>query len=210
VRHTIPVAATDLMQRALLKLQTGGSTQPVAMMTPPASTAGTQAPKTAPEMDGAKIAPYLSIEPVAKSTSQRAGGYYDKRDEFELKVKFRNMHTRSSAENLKAEIYILGENMKDPNIMRVLAIEDFTFSLPPQGSGEVKTKEVKTNYYNSGTYRSGVRYWSWFLRVRDNAGTVVKVKSSSAILEKSADKLSGLKVDGYYDKKTFKETPAVP
>jgi hypothetical protein len=210
VRHVIPAAATDLMQRALLKLQSGDSAQPMTPMTPPTSTAATQAPKTTTEVDGVKFGQYLAIEPVAKLSTVRSGGYFDKRDEFELKLKFKNSHTRSAAENLKGEVYILGESLKDPNVMRILGSEDFTFSLPPQGSHEAKTKEVKTEYYNSGTYRSGVKYWGWFLRIRDNGGNLVKVKSSSATLEKNADKMSGLKVDTYYDKKTLKETTANP
>jgi len=214
-RHSIPAAATDLLQRALMRLQSGDSTQTpgqkaVSAPMPAASPPATQAPATPTDADRVRLAQHIAVEPVAKMATQRAGGFYDKRDEFELKLKFKNSDTRTSAENLKAEVYIVGESLQDPNVMRVLASEDFTFSVPARGAYEIKTKEVKTSYYNSGSYRSGVKFWSWFLRLRDSAGNVVKVKSSSPTLEKNADKVSGLKVETYYDKKTFKETTASP
>lgn len=214
VRHMIPAASTDLLQRALQKLHSGDSGSPslspsVTATTPPASSPLTPASQTSATVGGAALGQRIAIEPVPKLVTQKAGGYYDKRDEFELKLKFKSSDGKNTAENLKAEIYIIGESLADPNILRVLAHEDFTFSLPPHGGHEVKTKEVKTTYYNSGSYRSGVKYWCWFVRIRDNAGGLVKVKSSSPALEKLADKIAGLTVDGYYDKKTLKETASV-
>jgi hypothetical protein len=58
--------------------------------------------------------------------------------------------------------------------------------------------------------RRGVKYGSWFLRVRNSAGTVVLTKSSSATLEKLADKITGLTAESYYDRKTFKPATVTP
>ena len=220
VRHVIPSASTDLLQRALLRLTDDGSapgnvsrgmnvrlppnpmesrTQAAASTAPPAQKPG--------ELDLARLRDRIKVDFVpANKTENRPGYYGEKRDEFTLKVKFSNTDNFAAAENLKCEIYIFGESCRDRSVRRLLAYEDVTVSVPPHGVQEVKTKEVKTTYDDLGTYRTGVKYEAWFVRLRNSAGELVFVKSSQDSLTKSAAKITGLKVEAYYSKKTFDVT----
>jgi hypothetical protein len=212
-RHVVPASATDLMERALLILKNGRPAPPV----PPVASAPAPAIPPAPvvaalpahipeKADATKLAKQIVIEPVPKLATTMIPDTYSKTDNFNLKLKFNNSDSRNPMENLKGEIYIFGESMKDPDLLSLLAVEEFTFSLPIRGQFEKKTKDVKTTYYNSGSYRSGIKFGMWFLRVRSSAGDTVMVKTSSTTLQKLADKVTGLKEGATYSKKTLEES----
>jgi hypothetical protein len=214
VRHSIPALSTDLMQRALQRLQTGASVPPqylqqAATVRQSDSPVPARVARTSTDSDTARLAQRLSIETIPKKTTRIEGGDFDdKKDRFTLKVKFTNTDTALVADSLKAEIFIFGESILDRSIRKVLATEEFTFSLPAHGVHEVATKEVATAYDKTGA-KFGFEYEGWFLRVRNSSGAIITVKASLPTLLKSADKIVGLKVDGQYDRNTFAENKTV-
>lgn len=216
-RHIVPASVTDLVQRALEILK-NGRPAPLAAeratATPPAmSAAAPRAPaipvqpaRTPESADAARLAKQITVEPVAKLATVMSNGYYSKRDDFTLKLKFSNSDARTPAENLKAEIYIFGESLLDPDLLSLLAVEQSTFTVPAHGNFEIKTAELRTTYDNSGSYRSGTKFGAWFLRVRSSTGDLVLVKTNSTTLQKIADKVTGLRQGATYNRKTLKES----
>lgn len=216
--HVVPASMTDLMERALLILKNGrpvasvepgpatASPPPVAPVTPRVPVIPAPAAPTPEKADAAKLAKQIVVEPIPKLQTTMNPDYYSKTDNFSLKVKFTNSDSRNAVEGLKGEIYIFGESLKDPELLSVLAVEEFTFALPVRGLFEKKTKDVKTTYYNSGSYRSGIKFGVWFLRVRSSAGDTVMFKTSSTTLQKLADKVTGLKEGSTYSRKTLEES----
>ena len=217
-RHVIPAASTDLMQRALAKFTSGGAA--LAVRSRPASAASLPAmsaparpasapaatPRPAGDANVSKLAKSIAVETIPKKGTKIEGGDFDdKKDRFTLRVKFTNTDNALAMDNLKAEIYIFAESILDRNVRKVLAVEDFTFSLPVHGTHEVATKEASTMYDKTGA-RFGYEYEGWLLRVRASDGALVLVKSSIPSVLKMADKVTGLKVNGYYERNTFKET----
>lgn len=214
-RHIIPASTTDLVPRALVILKIGrpeptaplvAPVAPVAAMTPRVPMIPAPPTQTPEKADAIKLAKQIVVEPVAKLQTTMNPDYYSKTDNFSLKLKVTNSDARNPVDNLKVEIYIFGESQKDPELLKMLAVEEFTFSLPGRGFFEKKTKDVKTTYYNSGSYRSGIKFGVWFLRVRNSAGDTVMVKTSSPVLQKIADKAIGLKEGKTYTRKTLEES----
>lgn len=202
-RHLLPAAATDLMPRALAAFRQAGSVLPQA---PPTMAAA--APEVAPAATpratggGVKIGERIAVEVVRQKRSRIEGGDFDdKKDRIALKVKLSNTDTAMSGENLKGEICVLGESILDRNAVKMLAKQEFTFSLPPRGAHELLTDEVETAYDTTGA-RFGHRYEGWVLRVRDSAGNVIMEKSNSPSLIKIAAKISEVAVNGEFDRST--------
>jgi len=161
-------------------------------------------PPPAGDAAASKLAKCITVETIPKKGTKIEGGDWDdKKDRFTLRVKFTNTDNAMAAENLKAEIYVFAESILDRNVRKVLAIEDFTFSLPVHGTHEVTTKGASTMYDKTGV-KWGYEYEGWLLRVRTNEGALVLVKSSVPSILNLADKVTGLKVNGYYERSTFK------
>jgi len=206
-RHFIPVASTDLMQRALATFRNNGSVIPetaASAATPPPVAAATPAPRPT-AADGARVAERIDIEVVRQKRSRIEGGDYDdKKERIELKVKLANTDTRLAADKFAGEIFIFGESILDRSATKLLGVESFTFSLPPRGTHEFITPEIETMYDTTGA-RFGHRYEGWVLRLRDGSGNIVLAKSSSPTLLKAMEKGEGLAKDKTYDRKTMKE-----
>jgi hypothetical protein len=208
-RHFIPVAATDLMQRALVTFRKNGSVLPAsAPMTTPApivASAATPEPRPA-AANAAKIGERIGVEVVRMKRSRTEGGDFDdKRDRVELRVKLINTDVRLSADKFSGEIVMLGESTVDRTAMKVLGLDRFDFSLPPRGTHEFVTPEVVTMYDESRFARFGHKYVGWVLRLKDSSGNVVVTKSTSPTLAKAMEQATDLAKDKTYDRTTFKE-----
>ena len=202
-RHLLPVAVTDLMPRALAAFRQAGSVLPQAPPTT-AAIAPEAAPAATPRaaLGGVKIGERIAVEVVRQKRSRIEGGDFDdKKDRIVLKVKLGNTDTTISGDNLKGVICVLGESIMDRNAVKMLAKQEFTFSLPPRGAHELLTEEVETAYDTTGA-RFGHRYEGWVLRVRDSAGNVIMEKSSSPSALKIAAKISEVEVNSEFDRST--------
>ncbi len=201
-KHLIPAASTDLTQRALVASRTAGSLQPATPQ--PAAT-----PARTPTMaSAARIGERMAVDIVRMKKSRIEGGDWDdKTDRIELKVKLTNRDISLSADNLKGEIYIFAESILDRSALKLLAVQNFEFSLSARGTHERVTDEVVTTYDTTGG-RFGYKYEGWLLRIRDQAGSLVLLKSSSPSLLKNAEKISTLTTGSDYDRVTFKEKAA--
>lgn len=202
-RHLLPATATDLMPRALAAFRLAGSVLPQAP--PPMTATASEAVPAAtprPAMGGVKIGERIAVEVVRQKKSRIEGGDFDdKKDRIVLKVKLSNTDTTISGDNLKGVICVLGESIVDRNAVKMLAKQEFTFSLPPREAHELLTEEVETAYDTTGA-RFGHRYEGWVLRVRDSAGTVILEKSNSPSSLKIAAKISEVEVNGEFDRST--------
>lgn len=223
-RHTIPASVTDLLDRALA-IRNGTAapqkTAPVQQAAPlpvagePGGMVGNSPPpmaaapptRTAGDADAVKLGQRIAVEVMpARATRTEGGDFDDKKDRFKLRVKFTNMDNALSAEGLKGEIFVFGESMRNRSVRSVLAVQSFTFALPRRAVHEFSTEEIVTSYDDSQFARFGSKYESWYLRVRNSSGTEIFSKSSSPTLLKSADKITGLAVGSFYDRKTFKQS----
>jgi hypothetical protein len=207
-RHFIPVAATDLMPRALAIFRKNGSVLPVAAAVPatpfPVVAAATPEARMA-ITNPVKIGERLMADVVRMKRSRTEGGDFDdKRERIEMKVKLTNTDNKLSADKLKGELYVFGESILDRTAVKLLDAQQFDFSLPPRGSHEMTTDEVVTMYDTTGA-RFGHKYEGWVLRVRDSAGQVVLAKASAPSLLKGVEKAASLTKDRSYDRTTFKE-----
>lgn len=202
-KHMIPAASTDLMQRALAAFTSRNSR--------PAGTGMAAAtPARVPAVvNPAKLGERIGVEVVRMKKSRVEGGDFDdKTDRIELKVKLSNSDTSVSAENLKGEIYVLAESILDRSALKLLGSQTFNFSLPARGTHELATDELVTAYDTTGA-RFGYKYEGWILRIRDAAGNLVAVKSSSPTLLKNAEKITALAVGRDFDRVTIKEKSSV-
>jgi hypothetical protein len=207
-RHFIPVAATDLMARALATFRKNGSVIPQTAAAPatpvPVVAAATPEPRTA-NANPVKIAERLIVDVTRMKRSRTEGGDFDdKRDRIEMKVKISNSDNKLSADKLKGEIYIFGESILDRTAVKLLGAQQFEFSLPPRGTHELVTEEVETMYDTTGA-RFGHKYEGWVLKVQDSAGQLILAKGSSPTLLKGIEKAPSLTKDKSYDRTTFKE-----
>jgi hypothetical protein len=75
-----------------------------------------------------------------------------------------------------------------------------TLLLPPTKTQEHITQEITTRFDKIG-YKYGYSYDGWIIVVKDPAGKVVQVKSSSAPLEKYTELASKLVLGKCYDSK---------
>jgi hypothetical protein len=208
-RHLIPVAATDLMARALVIFRQNGSVVPqpavVAAAPVPVVAAATPPPATVNGGNAAKIGDRLVADVARMKRSRIEGGDYDdKRERIELRVKLTNTDTKIVADKLKAEVYIFGESILDRTAVKLLHTQTFDVSLQPRSSHEETTEEVVT-MYDTTDARFGHKYEGWVLRVKDGTGHVVMSKSTSPSLLKGVEKASSLTKDKTYDRTTFKE-----
>lgn len=207
-KHLISIASTDLMQRALATFRAAGSRVPD--VAPPSVATGPVATVQAPALKPAvasptKVGEHIGAEVVRIKKSRTEGGDFDdKRDRISLRVKLTNSDTAVAANQLKGEVYIFAAGILDRNVVKLLGNEAFDFSLPPRGSHEFVAGEVHTEFDTTGA-RFGYRYEGWLLRVRDNAGAVILVKSSMPTMAKNAEKIATLASGHTYDRTTFKE-----
>jgi len=205
-RHVLPVTATDLMARALAAFRQAGSVLPTAPA-PTVAAAPMATPAAASQTLGAggvKLGERIVVEVVRQKRSRTEGGDFDdKLDRIALRVKLNNTDTTLSGDGLKGEICILGESIVDRTAVKMLAKEEFTFSLPPRGTHEFETGEVASRYDNTGVAKFGHRYEGWVLRVRDGGGNVILEKSNSPTLLKNATKIAEVAVDSEFDRSTI-------
>lgn len=212
-RHFIPIASTDLMPRALATFRQNGSVLPVAAVAavaptstpPPMAAAATPPPNAAPS---ARVGERIGVEVVRNRRSRIEGGDFDdKKERIEMRVKLTNTDTKLAAEKFKGEIFVFAESILDRNALKVLNAENFDFSLPPRGTHEFTTAEVETMYDTTGA-RFGYRYDGWVVRLRDGAGNIALIKSSSPTLQRMVEKAPALTKDKSYDRATFQEKAA--
>jgi hypothetical protein len=209
-RHLIASSATDVLQRAL-----------VVAKNPPTPAPATSRPSAAALAMVAPAPAASEIEPIELTTKEAAqrliadvvrvkksrvegGDWDDKKERVELRVRMTNTDIRKTATKLKGEIYIFANSIVDKNAVKLLALEGFECKLPPRATHEMTTKEITTEYDTTDA-RFGFKYDSWLLRVRDNNGYEVMLKSNSPTMVKNALKVTGLTAGKSYDKSTFKE-----
>ena len=208
--QAVPAVSTDLMQRAVVLYKNPRPTTPVpaAPLLPVAGLAPAPPPSTAraepTELPSAMIPQRLNIEVFRQKKSRVEGGDWDdKKDRIELKVRLTNSDAGKSMQKLKGEIYIFSESILDRTATKLLGKEGFDVTLAPRGVHEFTTPEVTSEFDTTGI-RFGFKYEGWFLRLRDNSGKEVFLKSSMPSFLRNAAKIDGLEVGKAYDRSTFK------
>ena len=208
-RYALPVVMTDLMARALVAFRNAGSVLPEAAKTAAAPTVTEPTTQPSAATGGLKIGNRVAMDVVRQKRSRIEGGDFDdKKDRISLKVKISNTDT-TSAEGLKGQICVLGESILDRRAVKMLAKQEFTFSLPARGSHELLTDEVETAYDTTGA-RFGYRYEGWLLRIHDSAGNLVAEKSTSPSLIKQASKVTDMAVGSSFDRNTMAVKASIP
>lgn len=196
---------------AIIGLATFGYFQNHAAAVEPAAS-GSASPITAAPQSKIKFSDRATLEVVRNKKINNTSGYYDSKDQIELKIKLANTDVKIPFENLKGEIYIFAGSISNPNILKMLGSEKFDFSLPARGNYEFVTKEVvttydKTNYGGArsanDTHYHGFRYTGWLVRIRDASGAILLDKSTTPILLRLANKAADLKVNQEFNKNTI-------
>ncbi len=201
-RQMIPAASTDLMSRALAARRTSGGSQP-AQVSAPASVSAPPPISAAPIARGEPNPTRLSAEVVRLKKSRIQGGDWDdKTDSITLKVKLENGDPGGALDGLTGDIYVFAESILDRSVLRLLLAKSFRCSIPPHGTHEFVTDEVKTRYDTTDA-RFGFKYEGWLLRVKSSSGKVLLEKATSPSLVKNAERISTLSADRDYDRKDF-------
>jgi hypothetical protein len=143
----------------------------------------------------------VRINVNASKISKHANGYYDlKTQKIGLTVTFVNKDMRQTYEGFTAIISVFGQFASNTKVKKVLLEETVTLLLPPTKTQEHITQEITTRFDKIG-YKYGYSYDGWIIVVKDPAGKVVQVKSSSAPLEKYTELASKLVLGKCYDSK---------
>ncbi|MFZ4596390.1 MAG: hypothetical protein ACOYOF_19190 [Verrucomicrobiaceae bacterium] len=142
----------------------------------------------------------VRIDVVASKPAEIKGGDWDdKTQNIELHLKFANLDTRQSYDNYTAVVYALGQSTLERNVRKVLLQEQVALTLAPRKLVEHHTKRIKTRYDKTGAI-FGFMYDGWAIVVKDSAGKIVQVKSTSPTLEKMPEKVDKLTEGKCYDR----------
>jgi hypothetical protein len=136
---------------------------------------------------------------AAKPALVRGGDWDDKTQKITLRVKFSNQHNRQSYEGYTATISGLGQSAVDRDVRIVFLQEKVDLPLAPLKTHEHSCKEIVTRF-DKTVAKFGYFYDGWIILVRDPAGKVVHVKSTSPSLEKLPDKVAKLAAGKCFDR----------
>ena len=152
----------------------------------------------------APVTPFESGVKISVTASKPAkgDGYYEsKRQKIVLALKFLNSDAKQTYEGFTATVSVFGQSGQDHKARKVLSQENVTLSLPPLKTQEHVCKEVVTQFYQDGSYKSGFSYDGWIIVVKDAKGKIVHVKSSSATMAKYTELAAKLKLNECYNSK---------
>lgn len=143
----------------------------------------------------------VKIDVIAsKPAAIKGGDWDDKMQKIVLRLKFSNVDTRQVYSNYTATISALGQSAKDRSVTKVLTQEEVALTLGPRRVLEHECKPVTTRFDRTGAI-FGFAYDGWVIVVKDSAGKVIHIKSTSPSLEKMPDKVTKLAMDQCYDRK---------
>lgn len=142
----------------------------------------------------------MKIEVVAsKPAPIRGGDWDDKTQKITLRLKFTNVNNRQSYEGHTAVVSAIGQSAADRDVRIIFLQEKVNLPLAPLKSCEHTCKEIVTKFDKTDA-KFGYSYDGWVILVKDAAGKVVHVKSTSPSLEKMPDKVEKLAVGTWFDR----------
>ncbi|MEZ0387155.1 MAG: hypothetical protein ACAI34_08825 [Verrucomicrobium sp.] len=142
----------------------------------------------------------VRVEVVAsKPAPIRGGDWDDKLQRITLRVKFSNTNTHQSYEGHTATISALGESAVDRGVRAILLQEKIELPLAPLKMHEHACKEVTTKFDKTGA-KFGYAYDGWIIMVKDKAGRIVYIKSTSPTFEKLPEKVEKLQPGKCYNR----------
>jgi len=143
----------------------------------------------------------VQINVVASKPARGSSSYSDyKKQKIVVTVKFTNTDVKQTYQGFTATISVLGQSATDSKVRKVLLQEQVELSLAPRKTQEHVCEEVTTGFDKIG-YKYGYSYDGWIIVVKDAAGKIVQVKSTSAPMEKLTELAAKIKVRGCYNNK---------
>jgi hypothetical protein len=143
----------------------------------------------------------VQINVVASKPARGLSSSSDyKKQKIVVTVKFTNTDVKQTYEGYTATISVLGQCATDSKVKKVLLQEQAALSLAPRKTQEHVCEEVTTEFDKIG-YKYGYSYDGWIIVVKDAAGKIVQVKSTSAPMEKLTELAAKIKVRGCYNNK---------
>ncbi len=131
------------------------------------------------------------------------------------KVKITKDSKRPFTSGLKAELFLIGEEVKETQYKILLSKTDSNFLLPEKKGEfhEFKTKPIELQVYTEYDYsRRGPVFIGYLVVVTDKQGNTVQVKTNLPWLEDKIEELRSLYMHGsasrysrYFDKKTIQK-----
>lgn len=143
----------------------------------------------------------VKINVVASKPARIKGGDWDdKMQKIVLSLKFNNTDLKQTYEGYTATISVLGQSANDSKVKKVLLQEQATLSLAPRKTQDHVCEEVTTRFDKTES-KFGYFYDGWIIVVKDAAGKIVQVKSTSAPMEKLTELAAKIQVRGCYNNK---------
>jgi hypothetical protein len=143
----------------------------------------------------------VKINVVASKPARIKGGDWDdKMQRIVLSLKFTNTDLKQTYEGYTATISVLGQCVLDSKVKKVLLQEQAALSLPPRKTQDHVCEEVTTRFDKTDA-KFGYFYDGWIIVVKDAAGKIVQVKSTSTPMEKLTELAAKIQVRGCYNNK---------
>jgi len=142
----------------------------------------------------------VKIEVSSSKPSGLTGDDYDNKfQKIVLRVKFTGLDPRQTFEGYTASISAFGESTLERGVRMVLMHESIPVSVAPMKTQEHECAQVKTRFDKTDA-KFGYFYDGWIVVVKDKAGKVVHIKSTSPTFEKLPEKAAKLTKGQCYDR----------
>lgn len=147
--------------------------------------------KTQPEDDAPKVNP-KQLEPkflLKKKKRKDVAGDFD--DKMELLYYFPKVYNRSKidVEDYKLTVHIIGQSVVERTIFSILEVAEYKFNVASRKTFEPEERVLPNKYDDENSYRTGFKYYTYIISVKDRSGKVILIKCGKTKFNKNLESI---------------------
>ena len=155
---------------------------------------------------GAAATMRLDVKVTPKKTERnKTGGNYATTQRINFKIELHNTERQREADKLHGTLISVARVLSTTDESQVIGIDSFDASIKPVSNFTHDTEQPAKAYFYGYDQNYGTRYSGYIFILKDSAGKVLNVTSSSETIAKHAEDLLKLKLWDQYDK-TYRKT----